>query len=130
MNRRAWLKMAATATAGCAVAGPLYLVSKASRAQEQVLRIEMLSGKFAFVPNQFGVKKGQRVTVILTSPDFTHGFSIPDFDVRADGVPGKPVEVTFVAHKAGKFVFLCDNFCGEGHEHMSGFVTVTETYAD
>ena len=119
--------MAATATAGCAVAGPLYLVSKASQAQAQALRIEMLSGKFAFVPNAFSVKKGQRVTVVLTSPDFTHGFSIPDFDVRGDGIPGKPVEITFVADKVGKFVFLCDNFCGEGHEHMSGFVTVTES---
>ena len=128
MKRRAWLKMAATATAGCAVAGPLYLVSTSkAQAQEQALRIEMISGKFAFVPNQFSVKKGQRVTVVLTSPDFTHGFSIPDFDVRGDGIPGKPVEVTFVANKVGKFVFLCDNFCGEGHEHMSGFVTVTES---
>jgi cytochrome c oxidase subunit 2 len=129
MKRRAWLKMAATAAttaAGVAVVGPLFLVSKASHAQVQPLRIEMLSGKFAFVPNQFSVKKGQAVTVVLTSPDFMHGFSVPDFDVRGDGIPGKPVEVTFVANKVGKFVFLCDNFCGEGHEHMSGFVTVTE----
>jgi cytochrome c oxidase subunit 2 len=118
--------MAATATAGCAVAGPLYLLSKASQAQELALRIEMISGKFAFVPKQFSVKKGQRVTVVLTSPDFTHGFSLPDFAVRGDGIPGKPVEITFVANKVGKFVYLCDNFCGEGHEHMSGFLTVTE----
>ncbi len=126
MKRRAWLKMAATATAGCAVAAPLYLVSKASLAQEQAIRVEMLAGKFAFVPNQFSVKKGQRVTVVLSAIDFMHGFSVPDFEVRGDGIPGKPVEISFVANKAGKFVYLCDNFCGEGHEHMSGFMTVTE----
>jgi cytochrome c oxidase subunit 2 len=130
MKRRAWLKMAATATttaAGVAVVGPLYLVSKASHAQEQAVRIEMIAGKFAFVPNELHVKKGQRVTVVLTSPDFVHGFSMPDFNVRADGIPGQTVEITFVADKVGRFAYLCDNFCGEGHDKMSGFVTVTET---
>ena len=125
MKRRAWLKTAATAT--CVVAGPLYLLSTASRAQEPVLRIEMIAGKFAFVPGELRVKMGQRITVVLSSPDFVHGFSVPDFNVRADGIPGKTVEITFVADKVGKFHFLCDNFCGEGHDRMSGFLIVTET---
>ena len=28
--------------------------------------------------------------------------------------------------KAGKFHFLCDNFCGAGHDEMSGFLIVEE----
>ncbi len=125
MKRRAWLKTAATAA--CVVGGPLYLLSTASRAQEPVLRIEMIAGKFAFVPGELRVKKGQRITVVLSSPDFVHGFSVPDFNVRADGIPGKTVEITFVADKVGRFHFLCDNFCGEGHDRMSGFLIVTES---
>ena len=87
----------------------------------------MIAGKFAFVPGELRVKKGQSITVVLSSPDFVHGFSVPDFNVRADGIPGKTVEITFVADKVGKFHFLCDNFCGEGHDRMSGFLIVTET---
>ncbi len=64
---------------------------------------------------------------MLTSPDFVHGFSVPDFSVRADGIPGKTIEVTFDADKAGNFIYLCDNFCGEDHGTMTEFLIVTET---
>jgi cytochrome c oxidase subunit 2 len=125
MNRRSWLSAAAVATAACAAGAPLCPLSAASQAQEPAIRIEIIAGKFAFDPKVISVKKGARVTVVLTSPDFVHGFSIPDFNVRADGIPGKTVEVSFVADKSGRFVYLCDNFCGEGHDRMSGFLTVT-----
>jgi cytochrome c oxidase subunit 2 len=91
------------------------------------LRIHVDAQKFVFAPQEIKVKKGQRVTIVLTSPDFVHGFSVPDFKARADGVAGKSVEVTFVADKAGKFVFLCDTFCGEHHDRMSEFLMVTES---
>ena len=90
-------------------------------------RIEMIAGKFAFDPKEIRVKKGARVTIALTSPDFVHGFSLPDFNVRADGIPGKTVEITFIADKAGKFIYLCDNFCGEDHDKMTAYLIVTES---
>lgn len=127
MQRRAWLKTAAAATAAAAAGVPLYGLSAASPAQAPAVRMEIIAGKFAFDPKVFEVKKGQRITVVLTSPDFVHGFALPDFNVRADGIPGKTIEVTFVAYKAGKFVYLCDNFCGEGHDRMSGFLIVNES---
>ena len=46
--------------------------------------------------------------------------------MRVDLVPGKTVELTFTPDRAGRFVFLCDNFCGEGHDRMTGFLVVTE----
>jgi len=90
-------------------------------------RIEITATKFAFEPKEIRVKKGTRVTIALKSPDFVHGFSLPDFNVRADGIPGKTVEITFVADKAGKFIYLCDNFCGEDHDKMTAFLIVTES---
>jgi cytochrome c oxidase subunit II len=89
-------------------------------------RIEVLAKKFDFGPKEIRVRKGARVTIVLTSPDFVHGLSVPDFNVRADGIPGKTIEVTFVADKAGKFIFLCDNFCGEDHGTMTGWLIVGE----
>jgi cytochrome c oxidase subunit 2 len=67
------------------------------------------------------------VTLVLSSADFPHGFSIPDFGVRVDLVPGKTMELTFTPDRAGRFAFLCDNFCGEGHDGMTGMVVVTES---
>jgi cytochrome c oxidase subunit 2 len=48
-----------------------------------------------------------------------HGFAVLDFNLRADAVPGKRVEIRFTPERAGRFVFLCDNFCGEGHARVS-----------
>lgn len=89
-------------------------------------RIELTAKKFAFSSTEIRVKKGQPVTFALTAVDFVHGFSIPDFNARVDLVPGKTVEITITPDKAGKFIFLCDNFCGEGHENMNGVLVVTE----
>ena len=72
------------------------------------------------------MKKGEPLTLELTALDFAHGFSLPDFNVRADLVPGRKVEVTSTPDRAGRFVFLCDNFCGEAHDDMSGYLIVTE----
>ena len=70
--------------------------------------------------------KGARLTFVLTTPDFVHGFSVPDFGVRIDLVPGKTVELTFTPDSAGRFTFLCDNFCGDAHDRMTGTLIVTD----
>ena len=124
-----YVKSAAAAVAVCGAAAAFYLngATPALAADAPTQRIEITARKFAFDPKEIRIKKGSRVTIVLSSPDFVHGFAVPDFNVRADGIPGKTVEITFVADKAGKFTYLCDNFCGEGHDKMSGFFIVTET---
>jgi cytochrome c oxidase subunit 2 len=90
-------------------------------------RIVVSAAKFDFSAAEIRVRKGRPVTLVLTSADFPHGFSVPDFGARVDLVPGKAVELTFTPDRTGRFVFLCDNFCGEGHDRMTGFLVVTES---
>ena len=89
-------------------------------------RIALTATKFEFSAKEIRLKKRKPVTFVLTTSDFVHGFNVPDFNVRADFIPGKTIEVTFTPDRAGQFAFLCDNFCGEGHDHMSGFLIVTD----
>jgi len=89
-------------------------------------RIELRATKYAFSQNEIRLKKGRPVTFILSTPDFPHGFSVPDFGVRTDVIPGRVVSVTFTPERTGRFAFLCDNFCGEGHDRMSGFLVVID----
>lgn len=89
-------------------------------------RIALSAAKFEFSAKEIRVRKGKPVTFALTALDFVHGFSVPDFNVRVDLIPGRTVEVTFTPSRAGRFAFLCDNFCGEGHDRMSGILVVTE----
>ena len=86
--------------------------------------IKIHAQKFAYSPNHITVNQGDKVVLELTASDFTHGFSIPDWNLRSDIVPGQITLLTIEPEQAGEFVVLCDNFCGEGHEKMQGKITV------
>ncbi len=91
---------------------------------EQIIRVSASS--FEFMPSEITVKKGVPVILQLVSRDRHHGFKLAAFQVRADIAPGAVQTVRFTPDKTGKFTFICDVFCGDGHEDMSGTITVTE----
>ena len=93
-------------------------------AKSRVIKIQ--AKKFAYTPNQITIKKGEQTTLELTSVDFIHGFTIPDFKIRTDLQPGQITKVQFNPDKIGRYSFFCDNFCGTGHEEMNGTITVVD----
>ena len=74
------------------------------------------------------VTKGDQVVLKLRSADVTHGFSLKAFGIYvAKGIqPGKTVYVSFKADKVGTFIFMCNVFCGDIHQHMEGKLIVNE----
>ena len=94
-------------------------------AAQQPRVIPVVARKFVFLPNEIRVKKGETVTLELSAPEVVMGMNIPEFKVRADIIPGTVSKLTFTPDKAGTFPFLCDIFCGDGHEGMSGTLIVT-----
>jgi cytochrome c oxidase subunit II len=105
--------------AGLAGAAAVVLAQKAPR----VIRIS--AKRFSYTPSRIEIARGEPVVFELTSEDIFMGFSIPDFNLRADIVPGKSTQVPLTPDRAGTFTFLCDVFCGEGHEGMNGTLVVT-----
>jgi cytochrome c oxidase subunit 2 len=87
--------------------------------------IKVTARKFFFTPAEITLRKGEPVTLELATDDVFMGFNAPDFKVRMDIVPGKAMKLRFTPDKAGTFPFLCDIFCGDGHEAMSGKLIVT-----
>ena len=102
------------------VAGTAFGVS--ALAQERVIRIS--SHKFEFVPNEIELKKGEPVVLEFTSTDVLMGFSLPDFKLRTDIPPGMITRLRFTPDRVGTFEFVCDNFCGDFHEDMTGTIRV------
>ena len=107
--------------------GALLLAGAAAgvRAQSGERVVKVLAKKFVFVPEEIELKMGEHVTLEFTSADVLMGFNAPDFKVRTDIVPGITTKVRFTPDRAGTFTFLCDVFCGDGHENMSGTLVVT-----
>ena len=78
-----------------------------------------------FTPGVIHARKGEAIHLRVTSKDQEHCFALDAFRVEKRIVPGRTTAVDLTPDKAGTFTFLCDVFCGDGHEGMSGTLTVT-----
>jgi cytochrome c oxidase subunit 2 len=94
-------------------------------AQEAPRRtIEIEARRFVFTPAEVTARRGETVTLALKAIDFVHGFSIPELGVRVDLMPGRVVNIDLRLDRPGRYAYLCDNFCGDGHEQMNGLLVV------
>ncbi|HZE59025.1 MAG TPA: cupredoxin domain-containing protein [Burkholderiales bacterium] len=113
------LRIAAAAAILAAGGAATYVVAQP---KEKVIKIT--AKRFDYTPGNLTLKKGEAVVFEFTSKDVLMGFNLPDFNLRADIIPDKVTRVRFVPDKTGTFTFLCDIFCGTGHENMNGKITV------
>ena len=109
--------------AGCVIAGASAVYVAAAPA-EVVIKVE--AKRFDYTPNVITLKKGVPVVLELTTKDVVMGFSAPDFAVRTDILPEKVARIRIVPDKTGTFTFVCDIFCGTGHEEMEGTLVVED----
>jgi len=94
----------------------------ATQTDEKVIPI--VAKRFAFTPDHITLKRGEAVTLRLTSEDVTHGFFVRA--LKADELiePGKTVDVKVKPDTAGTFTVICHHFCGSGHGNMKMTITV------
>ncbi|MBT88043.1 MAG: hypothetical protein CMG30_00525 [Candidatus Marinimicrobia bacterium] len=106
-----------------------------------------LNGVDDFVTvNQLHIPVNKPIRIDLSSKDVIHSFSLPEFRVKQDAVPGMSIPVWFEANmttdeylqtvegtdREGQgFEIACAQLCGLGHYRMKGFLTVhdNESYA-
>jgi len=121
-RRRALLRMGTYAAVAGAAASARTPLQAQEAASGRVIEIE--ARRFAYTPAEISATQGETITLALKAIDFMHGFSIPDLKVRTDLVPGRVVSLRLQLDRAGRYAFLCDNFCGDGHEEMNGTLIV------
>jgi len=88
--------------------------------------IEITAKKFEFTPSEITLKKGEPVTLRLTSTDRVHGFMAKPFKIDTDIPPDKTTDVALTPDTAGDFTIICDHYCGTGHGNMKMKVTVVD----
>ena len=64
------------------------------------------------------------VKVLLRSKDVLHDYSVPQFRVKMDMVPGSVTYLWLTPTKIGSYEILCEELCGIGHHVMRGRVVV------
>ena len=70
------------------------------------------------------VPMGQPVQLTMISQDVFHSFSIPDFRIKREVIPGRYSTVWFEATQTGTYHLFCTQYCGTQHSGMIGTVTV------
>jgi cytochrome c oxidase subunit II len=114
-NRRGWLQAAiAMATV------PLLGAAAKGKPAGKPTIIKIVAERFHYTPNEINVIAGRDYVLEISSLDFIHGFNLPDLKKRTNLIPGLVTKVEVKFDKPGTYDFLCDNFCGDGHEEMNG----------
>ncbi len=80
--------------------------------------VEIVAKRFKFTPDQVTLEKDKPVILRLRSEDVVHGFYMKKLGIDATIEPGKTLDVPLTPHEAGKFITICDHFCGTGHGNM------------
>jgi cytochrome c oxidase subunit 2 len=73
--------------------------------------------------NALHVPIGRPVQLTMISQDVFHSFSVPDFRIKREVIPGRYSTVWFQATTPGTYHLFCTQYCGTNHSQMIGEVT-------
>lgn len=126
MTMSTWTRRRALATVLASMGATVAGLALWRTAHAQPLReIKIVAQRFQFTPNAIDIQVGEPVLLLISSLDYIHGFNVPDLGLRQDLLPGMVTPIRMTALQPGRLDFLCDNFCGDGHEEMHGQFNVT-----
>ena len=123
MQRRRFVSQAAAVAVAAAL--PALAARVIAQAAAAPRTIPVVARKFVFLPGEIAVKRGESVVLEFSAPEVAMGFYCAELDLRALIIPGQVARVPFTPTRAGRFDFICDVFCGDGHEGMQGHLLVT-----
>lgn len=76
--------------------------------------------------NELRLPVGERVELILDSPDVIHSLWIPALGGKLDMIPGRTTRLVLEPTRTGTFRGVCAEFCGESHALMAFPVVVMD----
>ncbi len=82
---------------------------------------------YRFTPSIIRVPAGKPIRFRLTSPYVLHGFQIVGTNANVVVAPGYVSELVTSFPKAGKYLIVCNEYCGLSHHLMQATLIVEQT---
>lgn len=70
------------------------------------------------VDNRVVVPVNTQVRVVITGADVIHCFALPSLGVKADAIPGRLNQASFLVKRPGVYYGQCSEICGSDHSFM------------
>lgn len=83
-------------------------------------QVAIVARQFQFDPAKIVVPVNARIDFYVTSADVIHGFELPGTDVNVESFPGYVAHVFATFRTPHKYLTVCDQYCGIGHQNMIG----------
>ena len=87
--------------------------------------IHYVARMWSYEPADVNIPPFSTVDIYLTSADVVHGFIVPGTNVNMMAVPGTVNYVRTRFVKPGVHPVYCHEYCGAGHQQMSGMIHVS-----
>ena len=85
---------------------------------EDTYQVAIVAMAFGYDGGELRVPAGKEVVFKLTSKDVVHSFTIDNTKVNMMVVPGQVTTRSYTFAKPGKYLILCNEYCGTGHHYM------------
>nr|YP_009544449.1 cytochrome c oxidase subunit II [Lupocycloporus gracilimanus]AYW03847.1 cytochrome oxidase subunit 2 [Lupocycloporus gracilimanus] len=80
--------------------------------------LELSSFRLLDVDNRTVLPMNTQVRMIITAADVIHSWTVPALGVKADAIPGRLNQVSFMMSRPGLFYGQCSEICGANHSFM------------
>nr|YP_009128686.1 cytochrome c oxidase subunit II [Lyreidus brevifrons]AJR19291.1 cytochrome oxidase subunit II [Lyreidus brevifrons] len=80
--------------------------------------LEESSFRLLDVDNRTVLPMNTQIRVLITAADVIHSWTIPALGVKADAIPGRLNQVSFLINRPGLYFGQCSEICGANHSFM------------
>ncbi|QBP42828.1 MULTISPECIES: cytochrome c oxidase subunit II [Paenisporosarcina] len=95
-----------------------------TKLDEDTYQVAIVALAFGYTAPELKVPVGKEIIFKVTSTDVVHSFTIVDTKVNMMVVPGHITTKSYTFDKPGKYLILCNEYCGAGHHMMSTEIEV------
>jgi len=83
----------------------------------------MLASRYSWYP-ELVLQSGKQYRIWLSSADALHGFSLVGQNLNLEVAPNHAMGARLTVGKPGRYLIVCNEYCGLGHAQMAGHVDV------